>query len=189
MHTRTRNILLLAGVGLMIGLCIFGAPFILPPIAIEPTDTPTPTTSIPTAIPTLPNPGQGLAGMTPTPPLIIETAVVMPPELAIPSPFDIVLYFTNSNCGGPAGENYTYTVLIDINEVALRQLDADIITRGELAPTGGAFTTTGDVGPGIETYTGTIAYDGQTITMNGSYTWVPDGGSPCGADFSGETTP
>lgn len=187
MHPRTRNILLLAGAGLLIGLCIFGTPFILPSIAVEPKDTPTPTTSIPTDIPTLPNPGQGLADVTPTEAIVIETAVVMPPELAVPSPFDITLYFINSTCGGPAGENYDYTVSIELVALTLRQIEADIVTTGEIST--GVFTTSGDVGPGTETYTGTINYDGQTITMNGSYTWTPDSGSPCGADFEGSTTP
>ncbi len=189
MHTRTRNILLLVGSGLLIGLCIFGTPFILPSIAIESTDTPTPTTSIPTDIPTLSNPGQGLADMTPTPSTVIETAVVMPPELAIPSPFDITLYFKNSTCGGPAGENYDYTVSIELVALTLRQIEADIITTGEYSPSSGIFSTSADVGPGTETYTGMIAYDGQTIVMSGVYGWTPDSGSPCSADFEGSTTP
>ncbi|MFZ5903161.1 MAG: hypothetical protein ACOYZ8_06400 [Chloroflexota bacterium] len=189
MHPRTRNILLLAGTGLLIGLCIFGAPFILPSIAVEAKDTPTPTASIPTDTPTLPAPGQGLVDATSTAPITINTAVVMPTALAVPSPFDITLYFTNSTCGGPAGENYSYTVSIELVALTLQQIDANITTAGDYDPASGAFNTSADVGPGVETYTGVIAYDGQTILMSGVYGWNPDSGSPCGADFSGETTP
>ena len=182
MHSRTRNILLLAGTGLLIGLCVFGAPLILPSIAIEPTDTP-----MPPDIPTLSHPGQGLADMTPTPLLVIETALVMPPALAVPSPFDIMLDFTNGTCGG-GDATYTYTVTIDGTVMTMIQTDAAITTLGTYDPESGAFSTSADVGPGTETYTGVIAYDGQTILIGGTYGWAPDGGSPCGADISGKTT-
>lgn len=188
MNPRTRNILLLVGTGLLIGICAIGTPFILPSIAIEPTDTPTPTTSIPTDIPTLSNPGQGLADMTPTPPSVIETALVVPPALAVPSPFDIMLDFTNGTCGG-GDVTYTYTITINGLVMTMIQTDANITTQGTYDPESGAFSTSADVGPGTETYTGVIAYDGQTILIGGTYGWAPDGGSPCGADISGETTP
>lgn len=182
MHSRTRNILLLVGTGLLIGLCVFGAPFVLPPVAIEPTDTP-----MPTDIPTLSNPGQGVADMTPTPPLVIETALVIPPALAVPSPFDIMLDFTNGTCGG-GDTTYTYTVTIDGLVMTMIQTDANITTQGTYDPDSGTFSTSADIGLGTETYTGVIAYDGQTILIGGTYDWAPDGGAPCGADISGKTT-
>lgn len=180
------KIILLAGTALLIGICIFSVPLILPSVTVEPKDTPTPTMPIPKDLPTLPEPGQGLADATPTQPIIIETAVVTDSSLAVPSPFDIDLYFTNVTCGG-GDAMYSYAVSIALSLITLNQMDADIITTGEF--NGSLFSTSADVGPGIENYTGTITYDGETITMSGLYGWTPDSGSSCGADFSGTTTP
>lgn len=188
MNSRTRMILSLAGAGLLIGFCVFGTPFILPSIAVEPTDTPTLTTSIQVDIPTLPSPGLELADMTPTEEIVIETALVMPPALAVPSPFNIMLDFKNGTCGG-GDATYTYTVTINGLVMTMIQTDANITTLGAYDPDSGAFSTSADVGPGTETYTGVIAYDGQTILIGGTYGWAPDGGSSCGADISGETKP
>lgn len=121
-------------------------------------------------------------------PTDIPPALAVPPALGVPSPFDILLDFTNGTCGG-GDATYTYTVTIDGIVMTMIQTDANITTLGTYDPDSGAFSTSADVGPGTETYTGVIMYDGQTIMIGGTYTWTPDGGSSCGADISGETTP
>ena len=176
MNTRTR-IFLLAGSALLIGLCIFGAPLIMPSFIGETEPTPTPV-----------GPSSSLVDITPTELVIAmtEPQVIAAPPL--PSPFDIMLNFTNGTCGG-GDATYAYTVTINGIVMTIVQTDANITTTGNYDPASGEFNTSADVGPGVEVYTGVIVYDGQTILMGGVYGWNPDSGSPCGADIEGSATP
>ncbi len=106
----------------------------------------------------------------------------------MPSPFDIILYFTSGPCG-TGTPSYSYTFTIDGTALTLLQTDAGITTTGSFDPSTGAFSTFGDVGAGIETYDGTITFDGTTIAVAGSYSWTPDGGVTCTFDVAGTTTP
>ncbi|MEW5939827.1 MAG: hypothetical protein AB1750_09220 [Chloroflexota bacterium] len=187
----TRN-LILAGGAIIVGLmCVLIAPPLLPPgfggggvpptptrtrtpIKPKPTNTPAPVVRR-SPTPTLPSP-------TPTP------TVTPTPPLPIPSPFDIILNFSNGSCdtGTPS---YSYTFIIDGTSLTLNQTDAGITTTGSFDPATGAFSTSGDVGPGVETYDGTISYDGATITVEGGYSWTPDGGQTCTFAIAGTATP
>ena len=123
------------------------------------------------------------------PPEVLSTeipATEPPAPLPVPSPFDMSMDFTGGTCG-PA--TYTYTFNIGGTVLDLVQTDAGITSTGTYDPITGTFSTSVDVGPGSETYDGTIAYDGTTISLSGSYAWIPDSGEGCTADISGTTTP
>ena len=187
MNPRTRTILIVGGAALLIATCIFVVPPLLPPIFqgtnnATPTFTPEKPTRTPTPIVPTKTPGVQLTD-TPTP---TSPAFIAPPSL--PSPFDIILYFTNGTCGG-GNASYSYRFTIDGTSLTVLQTDAGITTTGTYDPATGAFSTSGDVGPGTETYDGAIGFDGTTITIKGSYTWTPDGGATCGAVVAGTATP
>ncbi|MCK6584950.1 MAG: hypothetical protein HUU11_16975 [Anaerolineales bacterium] len=143
--------------------------------ASAPTPTPTPTKQIkPTFTPTATKPPEVPPTETPTPP-------------PLPSTFDMMMSLVNGTCGG--GATYSYTFNIEGTTLDLVQTDAGITTSGTYDPLTGAFSTSADVGPGSETYDGVISYDGTTITVTGSYAWVPDSGVGCTAEITGTTTP
>ena len=181
MNPRTRLFLILGAAALAVAVCVFVLPPILPPIyeganasptftPVKPTTTFTPPASRPTATSTL-------------------TPLALAAAPAVPSPFDIILNFTNGTCGGGGTPSYSYTFTIDGTSLTVLQTDAGITSSGSFDPVTGAFSTSADVGPGDETYDGYISFDSTTISVKGSYTWTPDGGQTCGADVAGTTTP
>ncbi|MEK6751128.1 MAG: hypothetical protein AABZ00_02585 [Chloroflexota bacterium] len=185
MNPRTRLIVIVGAVLLAGTVCVFVIPPLLggPPILAGPTRTPT--LPKPSLTPTLPKP-------TITPTFNSNRQVTPTPTFtsspAVPSPFDIILDFTGGTCG-TGTPSYSYTFTIDGTALTVLQTDAGITTTGSYDPSTGAFSTSGDVGPGVETYDGMISFDGTTITVSGSYSWTPDGGVTCGAEVSGTTTP
>ncbi|GEM_PF-6945292 len=116
-----------------------------------------------------------------------------PAALPVPSPFSISMLFTNGSCGtGTPTWDYTFT--IDGTSITQDQTDGIggpvvISLAGAYDPASGAFGTTADVGTGIETYDGTIGFDGTAITVTGSYAYTPTSGTACTFDFEGTTTP
>ena len=108
--------------------------------------------------------------------------------LEVPSPFNMTLLFTNGSCetGTPS---YTYTFSIEGTMLTLVQTDAGITSTGTFDPLNGMFSTSVDVGAGVETYDGTIDFDGTLISVSGSYGWTPTGGTTCTFDISGTATP
>ncbi|MCC6300797.1 MAG: hypothetical protein IT314_16045 [Anaerolineales bacterium] len=148
-----------------------------PTVTATPTEKPKPTVT-PTRTP------QALAAnATPT------AAAPLP----VPSPFDIALLFTNGSCGtGTPTWYYTFT----IDGTSLTQVQTDgiggpvvVSLAGTYDPVSGAFSTSADVGTGVENHEGTIAFDGTTITVTGVYGYTPTGGATCTFDFEGTATP
>jgi hypothetical protein len=144
--------------------------------------TVTPTKPKPTVTPTR-TPQALAANATPT------TAALLP----VPSPFDISMLFTNGSCGtGTPTWDYTFT----IDGTSLTQVQTNgiggppvVTLTGAYDPATGAFSTSADVGTGIENHDGTISFDGTTITVTGVYGYTPTGGTTCTFDFEGTTTP
>lgn len=133
------------------------------PTRRRPTDTPTPTST---------------AGPT-------ETATPAP----LPSPFDITLVASNESVCGFGGFQAPYTVTIQGTTMTLFQVNAGITSSGSYDPATGAFTTSVGGLPGTEIYSGTISFDGATITMSGTYTYDdPQGCDGLWAIF-GQATP
>jgi hypothetical protein len=130
---------------------------------------------------------------TRTPQVLAASATDTPAAPPVPSPFDISMLFTNGSCGtGTPTWDYTFT----IDGTSLTQVQTDgiggsvvVTLTGTYDPVSGAFSTTADVGTGIETYAGTISFDGTTITVTGSYSYTPTGGTACTFDFEGTATP
>ena len=91
---------------------------------------------------------------------------------ALPSNVNLILFHTNeSNCSYPDGQ-FPYLVLIDGTLITLIQVDAGITSSGAYDPVTGAFSTTATGLPGTEIYTGTITFDGTTVTIAGTYTYI-----------------
>jgi hypothetical protein len=145
----------------------------------------------PTATPTKPKP---TVTPTRTPQALAAnaTATTAAP-VPVPSPFDIAMLFTNGSCGtGTPTWYYTFT----IDGTSLTQVQTDgiggpivVSLAGTYDPATGAFSTSADVGTGIENHDGTISFDGTTITVTESYAYTPTGGTPCTFDGEGTTTP
>jgi hypothetical protein len=173
--------------GLLLGSCVFffsgGAAGAPPPTEPKPTVTPTPTRRRPTNTPILPptqrrptntpiipTPTQRLPTDTPTP-----TSTAGPTETAtpapLPSPFDITLVASNESVCGFGGFQAPYTVTIEGATMTLFQVNAGITSTGSYDPASGAFTTSVGGLPGTEIYSGTISFDGATITISGTYTY------------------
>ena len=152
-------------------LILSGCEFGLASSVSTPTLTPTPEKKRPT--PTI----------TPT-----NTPEVEPTSLPeLPSPFDMDLAFTNNSCGYDDAV-YSYTFTIDGASLSLLQTGAGITTTGSYDASSGAFSTTGAVGPGVESYEGMIAFDGTTITVTGTATYEQSGQCNSVNDIFGETT-
>ena len=147
---------------------------------------PTPTPTITPASERKPTP-------TATPTKEPEFTATSPAPLIVPSPFDISMLFTNGSCGtGTPTWDYTFT----IDGTSLTQVQTDgiggpvvVSLTGTYDPASGAFSTSADVGTGVENYDGTISFDGTTITVTGSYGYTPTGGTACTFDFEGTATP
>ena len=185
MKLNPRTILLLAGGILIVSVCVFSVPPLIPNFGLNATPTLTRT-----PVPTLPNPKPTLTPAprkSPTPTLFVATDTPTPLP-AVPSPFDIILNFTDGSCG-TGTPSYTYTFIIDGTSLTINQTDAGITSTGSYDPATGAFSTAADVGPGDETYDGTIGYDGATISVSGGYSWTPDGGATCTFSIAGTSTP
>lgn len=186
MDNKMKVLLLAGGTVLLIGMCVITTPLILPGLQdMQPTPTFTPGPTA-TWTPSAPDASQADATSTALAITTLTAQAVIP--LQVPSPFDIMLDFTNGTCGG-GDATYAYTITIDGLVMTMIQTDANITTLGTYDPDTGAFSTSADVGPGVETYTGVIVYDGQTVLISGLYGWSPDSGNPCGADIMGETIP
>ncbi len=96
------------------------------------------------------------------------TPTLIPP----PSNANLILFHTNeSNCSYPDGQ-HPYLVLIDGTLITLIQVDAGITSSGTYDPVTGAFSTTATGLPGTEIYTGTITFNGTTVTITGTYTYI-----------------
>ncbi len=113
--------------------------------------------------------------------------------LPVPSPFEIAMLFTNGSCGTGTPTWY-YTFTIDGTSITQVQTDgfggAEVVSlSGTYDPASGAFSTSADVGTGIEDHAGTISFDGTTITVTESYAYTPTGGTPCTFAGEGTTTP
>ena len=150
------------------------------PLVTPPASTPTPTTEKgkPTATPTsTPETRSPTATITSTP---------APP--ALPSPFDITLAITNLTCGSGSTVEHPYTFTIDGTSLSLLQVDADITTTGTYDPVTGAFATSAVIGPGTESYSGTIAFDGTTITVSGGNSYEQSGQCTYTGSIAGTTT-
>ena len=150
----------------------------VPPTAAAPTLTPTEKPK-PTPTPTR------------TPQAITVNATETGAPLPVPSPFDISMLFTNGSCG-TGTPTWTYTFTIDgtaITQVQTNDGVALITLTGIYDPVTGAFSTSADVGTGIENYDGVIAYDGAAITVTGTYGYTPTGGTACTFSFEGTATP
>jgi len=120
---------------------------------------------------------------TPRPTSTPEITATSPPEL--PSPFDIELAFTNNSCGYDDAI-FSYTFTIDGESLTILQTGgADITTTGSIDASG-SFSTTGPVGPGVETYTGFATSDGATITVTGTATYEQSGSCTSVNDIFGE---
>ncbi len=182
MNLRTRTILVIGAAALVIVVCVVVIPPLLSPglqgVNATPTFTPVRPTRTYTPIVSTRTPGaKPTSTFTPT----LTAAIAL-------SPFDIILYFTNGTCGG-GDASYSYRFTMDGTALTILQTDAGITTTGTYDPATGAFSTSGDVGPGMETYDGAIGFDGTVITVKGGYTWTPDGGATCGANIAGSTAP
>ncbi|MBV6397291.1 MAG: hypothetical protein HFACDABA_02901 [Anaerolineales bacterium] len=185
MKTSPKIILLLAGGLLIASVCVFVIPPLIPDFGANATPTPTPPATKPPT-PTL------RPKVTPMPSLIVptDTPTPLPP---VPSPFDIALLFTNGSCGaGTPTWYYTFT----IEGTSLTQVQTDgiggavvVSLTGVYDPVSGAFSTSADVGTGVEEHSGAIRFDGTTITVTGSYGYTPTGGVTCTFTFEGTTTP
>ena len=142
------------------------------------TSTPTPTTEKPKITPTFtPENRKPTATITVTP---------APPEL--PATFDITLALTNLTCGSGATKEHPYTFTIDGTSLSLLQVDAGATTTGSYDPATGAFATSAVVGPGTESYSGTIAFDGTTITVTGGNSYEQSGQCTFTASITGTTS-
>jgi hypothetical protein len=146
--------------------------------------------AVSTATPTEPKP---TITPTRTPASISANATNVPSALLVPSPFDISMQFGNGSCGDGTPV-WFYTFTIDGTSITQSQTDglggAIVITlTGSYDPVTGAFSTSADVGTGIENYDGTILFDGTVVTVSGVYGYTPDGGTTCTLDFEGTATP
>jgi hypothetical protein len=140
--------------------------------------TPTPTPEKPKVTPTF----------TPESRIPTATITVTPAPPALPSPFDITLALTNLTCGNGSTVDHPYTFTIDGTSLSLLQVDAGITTTGTYDPVTGAFATSAVVGPGTESYTGTIAFDGTTITVSGENSYEQSGQCTYTGSMAGTTT-
>ncbi len=143
-----------------------------------PTPTPPPEKKKPTATPTA----------TPETRLPTATITVTPAPPALPSPFDITLAITNLTCGSGSTVEHPYTFTIDGTSLSLLQVDAGITTTGTYDPSSGEFATSAVVGPGTETYSGTIDFDGVTITVTGENSYEQTGQCTYTGTIAGTTT-
>ncbi len=139
------------------------------------TKTPTPTEAKPTATPT----PETRRTPTPTRPRATPTPTVTPTATptatpALPSTFSMALVFSNGTCGDGTFQ-HPYTFTIDNSTLSLLQVDANITTTGPYDPTTGVFSTSAQVGPGVEAYAGTIALEGNVITVTGQYSYTQEG--------------
>ena len=128
---------------------------------------------------------------TRTPQSLVVNATDTPSALPVPSPFDIAMLFTNGSCGAGT-PTWTYTFTIDgatITQVQTNEGTALITLTGTYDPATGAFSTSADVGTGMENFDGTISFDGTVITVTGVYGYTPTGGTACTFDFEGTATP
>lgn len=186
MKLNPRTILLLAGGLLIVSVCVFVMPPLIPNFGAN--ATPTFTRTPPPTLPQLKPTRTPIPKKSPTPALLAAAKTPTPTPLPIPSPFDIILNFTDGSCG-TGTPSYTYTFIIDGTSLTINQTDAGITSTGSYDPATGAFSTAADVGPGDETYDGTIGYDGSTISVSGGYSWTPDGGATCTFSIAGTSTP
>lgn len=106
----------------------------------------------------------------------------------LPSTFDITLSATNLTCGSGSTVDHPYTFTIDGATLSLLQVDAAITTTGSYDSATGAFSTSAVVGPGTESYTGTIAFDGTLISVTGTSMYEQTGQCTFTASIVGETT-
>ncbi|MEW5939228.1 MAG: hypothetical protein AB1750_06185 [Chloroflexota bacterium] len=156
-----------------------------------PTSTPTPTKPKPKPTATFTPTGAAIASLVAGPPTIsatvpAPTSPTAPP--ALPSPFDIELTITNLTCGNGGQQTHPYTFTIDGTSLSLLQVDAGITTTGTYDPATGAFSTSGVVGPGTESYAGTIMFDGATITVTGTNSYEQTGQCTYTGTIEGTTT-
>ncbi|GAB4270480.1 MAG: hypothetical protein Kow0080_15000 [Candidatus Promineifilaceae bacterium] len=63
--------------------------------------------------------------------------------------------------------------------MSLTQIVNGIVTAGPYDPATGAFTTSLAGLPGTEIYDGVLAWDGQTVSVKGTYTYVDDPNQAC----------
>ncbi|MBI5823760.1 MAG: hypothetical protein HZB18_07010 [Chloroflexi bacterium] len=143
-----------------------------------PTRTPTTEKPKPTATPTI----------TPATRNSTPTLTVTPAPPALPPIFDITLALTNLTCGSGGTTEHPYTFTIDETSLSLLQVDAGVTTTGTYEPASGAFATSAVVGPGTESYSGTIAFDGATITVTGGNSYEQSGQCTFTASLTGTTT-
>ncbi|TAK11786.1 MAG: hypothetical protein EPO32_10990 [Anaerolineae bacterium] len=150
--------------------------------------TPTPTKPIPTmtAAPARPSPtvlARGTETETPTP---------TPKALAWPETFSLLLVFSDeSACGNSGGFEYDYSVTLAADSMTLVQLANGITLTGPFDPATGAFDVEAGGLPGTETFTGSLVWDGPTLVMAGSYSYIDGSAATCDAvwEFNGEYTP
>ncbi|MEW5939618.1 MAG: hypothetical protein AB1750_08155 [Chloroflexota bacterium] len=85
-------------------------------------------------------------------------------------------------------QTHPYTFVIDTTSLSVLQVDADITTTGTYDPATGAFSTSAVVGPGTESYAGTISFDGTTIVVTGTNTYEQSGQCTYTGSVEGTTT-
>ncbi len=144
--------------------------------------------------PTNPPPDITIVPVTDAPPPPTDTPTLAPPTATatpapLPSPFNIILVASNESACGFGGFQAPYTVTIQGTTMTLFQVNAGITSSGSYDPATGAFSTSVGGLPGTEIYSGTISFDGATITMSGTYTY--DGPQGCDGLWAifGQATP
>lgn len=171
--------------GTLLGGCVLlfgggGAPPFTPPTQFIPSATPT--TMIQTLTPSVPPPLTRVPDIpltTPSPITKTVTATLTVTPRPMPSSFDITLLASDEKLCQKKNFQAPYRVTIQGTTMTLLQVNANIATVGTYTPATGAFTTTKTGLPGTEIYTGTLTFDGTTIKVLGTYTYINDPNVKC----------
>ncbi len=179
----------------------------VPPAETIPPPTATITKTVPTVTKTTPTapivrptntPIRPAATATSTPPsiptdtpkpaaTITATATIAP----MPDSFSLTLFASSETTCGYPDFDFVYDVTLAGETMTLVQVVNGLTLTGPYDPATGEFTVSISGLPGTEIYAGVIAFDGTTITLAGTYTYIDDPNQACEGLWSifGETTP
>ncbi|HID54878.1 MAG TPA: hypothetical protein EYP41_22920 [Anaerolineae bacterium] len=93
--------------------------------------------------------------------------------------FEITLTASGETTCGYPDFTYDYTAVIEGETMSLTQIVNGIVTSRPFDPATGAFTMSQAGLPGTEIYDGVLTWDGQTISVKGTYTYVDDPNQAC----------
>ena len=147
----------------------------LTPTRARPTATAAPATQTRPAQPTATKPPP-TATAVPAATATITPTTTLPP---MPNPFNITLTGSGETTCGYPDFTFDYTAAIEGSAMRLTQIVNGIVTTGPFDPETGAFTTSLAGLPGTEIYDGVLSWDGETVSVKGTYTYVDDPNQAC----------